>query len=113
MTSKPRSLAPWILVVGLVAGVGLLVALGASLFDGAQDRWAWRLADLDRNELHLSPHPEAIEDGTVVQESASDVVVKYSRDVQDWSGQATGDADTVCYRFVLSDPDDFQEVPCP
>ena len=113
MTSKPRSRARWMVVAVLVTGIGLLVALGASLFDGAQDRWAWRLADQDRNELHLSPHPDAIEDGTVVQESASDVVVKYSRDVQDWSGQATGDGDTVCYRFPLNDPDNFREVPCP
>ncbi|WP_036961338.1 hypothetical protein [Promicromonospora kroppenstedtii] len=113
MTSKPRGRTPWVVVAALVAIVGLLVTLGASLSDTAQDRWAWRLADLDRNELHLSPHPDAIEDGTVVQESASDVVVEYSREVQDWTGQPTRDPDTVCYRFPLADPDSFREVSCP
>lgn len=113
MTSKPRGRTPWIVAAVLTAAVVVLVALGMAAFDTAQDRWAWRLADLDRNELHLSPHPDAIEDGTVVQESASDVVVEYSREIQDWTGQPTGDADTVCYRFPLTDPDRFREVSCP
>lgn len=113
MTAKPRYRTRWIVAAVLTAAVVLLVAIGMAAFDTAQDRWAWRLADLDRNELHLSPRPEAIEDGTVVEESPSEIVVEYSRELTDWTGQPTGDADTVCYRFPLDDPDNFSEAPCP
>ncbi|GAA2235038.1 hypothetical protein GCM10010413_38320 [Promicromonospora sukumoe] len=113
MTASPRYRTRWIVTVVLAASIVLLVAFGMAAIDTAQDRWAWRLADLDRNELHLSPRADAIEDGSVVDESPSALVVEYSRPVNDWTGQPTGEADTVCYRFPLADPDEFREVPCP
>jgi hypothetical protein len=113
MTSKPRSRARWIVAAVVTATVVVpLVALGISLYDAAQDRWAWRLADLDRNRLHLSPRPEAVEGGTVVEESRSELVVEYAVEITDWMGQPTGEFMTVCYRFPFQDVDDFREVPC-
>lgn len=114
MTSRSRSRTGWIVAVVLTATVVVpLVALGVSLYDAAQDRWAWRLADLDRNRLHLSPRPEAVEGGTVVEESRSELVVEYAVEITDWMGQPTGELKTVCYRFPFRDFDDFSEVQCP
>ncbi|MFI2366325.1 hypothetical protein [Promicromonospora sp. NPDC019610] len=114
MTAEPRHRLRWIVAAVVVATVVVpLVALGTSGYDTAQDRWAWRLADLDRNELHLSPHAKAIEDGTVVEESSGHVVVRYSRDIRDWMGGYTGKVESVCYQFSFADPDDFHEVACP
>lgn len=114
MTAEHRHRTRWIVAAVVIATVVVpLVALGASGYDTAQDRWAWRLADLDRNELHLRPVPASIEDGTVVEESSGHVVVKYSRELTNWMGGYTGEVESICYQFSFADPDDFHEVPCP
>ena len=113
MTASPRYRTRWVVTVVLTASVVLLVALGMAAVDTAQDRWAWQLADLDRNELHLLAVPESIEDGTVVEESSGHVVVKYSRELTNWMGGYTGEVESICYQFSFADPDDFHEVPCP
>ncbi len=113
MTASPRYRTRWVVTVVLTASIVLLVAIGMAAFDTAQDRWAWRLADLDRNELHLLAVPESIEDGTVVEESSGHVVVEYSRELTDWMGTPTGEVETICYQFPFADPDDFREVSCP
>ncbi|MEV0892515.1 hypothetical protein [Promicromonospora sp. NPDC050262] len=109
---RPRHRAGWIVAAVLTAAVVLLVAIGTAAFDTAQDRWAWRLADLDRNELHLRAVPESIEDGTVVEESSGHVVVRYSREITNWMGGYTGEVESICYQFSFADPDDFYEVAC-
>ncbi|GAA1726904.1 hypothetical protein GCM10009809_23270 [Isoptericola hypogeus] len=76
-------------------------------------RWAWQLADLDRNELHLGGVDD-IEDGEVVVQDDATVTVRYTRPETDFFGQPTGQvADEVCYLFPLDDPDDFHKVGCP
>lgn len=76
-------------------------------------RWAWRLADLDRNELHLGG-VEDVEDGEVVAVDDDSVVVRYTRPELDLFGVGTGDVgQRVCYRFPLELPDAFLRVTCP
>lgn len=114
MTDKPHHLRRWIITVVLLAAVGIpLVFVGHSLYTTTQDRWAWRLADLDRNELHLRPVAESIEDGTVVKESSSYVVVRYSVEIRGWFNSYTGEFRSVCYHFPYQDPDAFRKVRCP
>ena len=114
MSDRPRHLSGWIIAIVLLATVGVpLVAVGHGIYTTAQDRWAWRLADLDRNELNLLPVPGSIEDGTVVKESSGYVVVKYSREIRGWFDTYTGELETVCYRFPYQDPNAFRKVQCP
>ncbi|MFI2364377.1 hypothetical protein [Promicromonospora sp. NPDC019610] len=96
-----------VVIAGTLAVIG-----GHYIYTTMQDRWAWRLADLDANEIYLSGDSSDIEDGTVVEESMDYVVVKYSREI-DWIGTPTGEFDTVCYRFAFENPGEFTKVSCP
>ncbi len=104
-----------LLAVPLVLGL-----LGLVVVQGLQDRWAWRLADLDRNRLNLAMSRGAdsdrrlagwVEHGTVeeatgsVQRGAGGHVslrVRYEQQSTGRLGQQGGTR-TVCYVFVSDD----------
>lgn len=115
VNKRPHHRTRWIVATVTVATVGTLVlAVGYSLYTThVRDRWAWRLADLDSNEIYLSGDSSGIEDGTVVKESPGHVVVKYSRPIGDWMGTPSGEFDTVCYQFPFEEPGEFTKVSCP
>ncbi|WP_108495154.1 hypothetical protein [Promicromonospora sp. AC04] len=118
MNKRPRHRTRWIVATVTIATVGTLVAVGYWLYTThVRDRWAWRLADLDSNEIYLSGDSSGIEDGTVVKETRDHVVVKYSRPITDFTGTPSGEFDTVCYQFPFEfpfeEPDKFEKVPCP
>jgi hypothetical protein len=97
-----------VVVVVAVAAAGLARGIWQS-----GPRWAWKLADLDRNELLLGG-VEDVEDGEVVTVDDDSVVVRYTRPELDFFGVATGNVgQEVCYRFPLDDPDAFRRVTCP
>ena len=89
-----------------------VVAVGYAVWSHGP-HWAWRLADLDRNELHLGGVAD-VEDGEVVRTDDESVVVRYTRPETDFFGTPTGEVgQEVCYRFSLRDPDDFRRAVCP
>jgi hypothetical protein len=113
VNNRPHHRTRWIVATVTVATVGTLVlAVGYPLYTTVRDRWAWRLADLDSNEIYLSRDSSGIEDGTVVEESRDHVVVEYSRPIADFTGKPSGELDTVCYRFPFEEPGEFTKVPC-
>ena len=112
MSTKPRRGAVAVVTL-VVMVVGVVVAASAHQVWQATPRWAWRLADLDRNELHLGGVDD-VEDGAVVAQDTGTVTVRYTRPELDFFGQPTGDAGAeVCYLFPLDEPDDFHRVGCP
>lgn len=114
MTYRPRHLTRWIVTIVVLATVGVpLVAVGHSLYTTWQERWAWTRADLDRNALNQRAVPGSIEDGTVVKEASSYVVVEYTAEIRGWFDSYTGESVSVCYHFPYLDPDAFRKVPCP
>ncbi|WP_277515104.1 hypothetical protein [Cellulosimicrobium cellulans] len=101
---------------GVVILVVVVAVVAAGLARGIWQngpRWAWTLADLDRNELLLGGVDD-VEDGEIVTVDDDSVVVRYTRPALDFSGVATGNAgQEVCYRIPLDDPDAFRRVTCP
>ena len=97
----------------IVVMVGVVVATAARQAWLATPRWAWRLADLDRNELHLGGVDD-VEDGEVVTQASESVTVRHTRPELDLFGQPKGDVGAeICYLFPLDELDDFHRVGCP
>ncbi|MFE6235840.1 hypothetical protein [Cellulosimicrobium sp. NPDC057862] len=108
MAHKKRYRVMIVVVVVAVVAAGLARGIWQN-----GPRWAWKLADLDRNELLLGGVDD-VEDGEVATVDDDSVVVRYTRPELDFFGVATGNVgQEVCYRFPLEDPDAFRRVTCP
>lgn len=92
----------------VVAVLGGFAALGWFALDTANDRWAWRAADLDRNRISLAHFRGARTGdelaewvrGEVVATGASSVTVRYDRgEPGAWEMELVPRDRLICYRL--------------
>lgn len=97
----------------VLAALAGLAVLGWVAVDTANDRWAWRRADLDGNRIALGHFRGArtgdelakwVENGEVVATGATSVTVRYDRgEPGAWDVELVPRDRLICYRFARND----------